>query len=212
MPFGRPSTVLLHAIADAILGAAAAGEIGALFPPSDPATEGIASERIVAAAVEKVTEAGYRVGNVDAKVIAEEPRLADHLDKLRHNIARMLDVDPEQVSVKARTNEAGRFQAVAPRAVVDDLLSFVFRIKRFLDRIAVLLALSTAAFTGLVLWLSTRLRAEEFHVLDAIGCARGMVLRLAASEVALLTALGLIVALAAVAATLTWMPDLVRTL
>lgn len=114
--------------------------------------------------------------------------------------------------LKARTNEAGRFQAVTPPAVVDDLLSFVFRIKRFLDRVAILLALSTAAFTGLVLWLSTRLRAEEFRVLDAMGCARGTVARLAAGEVALLAALGLAVAGAAVAATLAWMPDLVRTL
>ncbi len=97
--------VLLHALADAILGAAALGDIGKLFPDSDPATEGIDSRVILRGAVRTVREAGYRVENCDVTVIAQRPKLAPYIDKMRENIAADLDVDVSAVSVKATTEE-----------------------------------------------------------------------------------------------------------
>ena len=113
---------------------------------------------------------------------------------------------------QTRLNQEGELQALTPRLVVADLLSFVFRIKRFLDVVAMMLLATTVLFTGLVLWLSTRLRAEEFRVLDAMGCARWTVVRLAGGEVVLLAALGLGLAALGLGATLGWLPDLVRAL
>ncbi len=114
--------VLLHAVADALLGAAAAGEIGALFPPGDPKTEGIASSIILKRAFEEVRARGYVVSNVDANVIAEAPRLAPHLDAMRRNIARVIEIDEDRVSVKARTAEGlgpvGAGEAIVAEAVV----------------------------------------------------------------------------------------------
>ena len=114
--------------------------------------------------------------------------------------------------LKARVNEAGEWQAVVPGTVVDDLVAFVFRVKGFLDRVSVLVAISTALFTGLVLLLSARLRQEEFRTLHAMGCGRRTVLEIAVVEVALLVAASVVLALGGVAATLRWLPDLVRTL
>ena len=113
---------------------------------------------------------------------------------------------------QTRLNQEGELQALTPRLVVADLLSFVFRIKRFLDVVAMMLLATTVLFTGLVLWLSTRLRADEFRVLDAMGCARWTVVRLAGGEVVLLAALGLGLAALGLGATLGWLPDLVRAL
>ncbi|MCD8088007.1 MAG: 2-C-methyl-D-erythritol 2,4-cyclodiphosphate synthase [Oscillospiraceae bacterium] len=97
--------VLLHALADAILGAAALGDIGHLFPDSDPATEGIDSRVILRAAAEKAVAAGYLVENCDVTVIAQRPRLAPYLDAMRGNIADDLGLDLSTVSVKATTEE-----------------------------------------------------------------------------------------------------------
>ncbi|MCD7768905.1 MAG: 2-C-methyl-D-erythritol 2,4-cyclodiphosphate synthase [Oscillospiraceae bacterium] len=97
--------VLLHALADAILGAAAQGDIGHLFPDSDPDTEGIDSRIILRAAVEKAAAAGYHVENCDVTVIAQRPKLAPFLDAMRRNIADDLGVDMTAVSVKATTEE-----------------------------------------------------------------------------------------------------------
>lgn len=97
--------VLLHALADAILGAAALGDIGHLFPDSDPATEGIDSRVILRAAAEKAVAAGYLVENCDVTVIAQRPRLAPYLDAMRGNIADDLGLDLSAVSVKATTEE-----------------------------------------------------------------------------------------------------------
>ena len=113
---------LLHAVADAVLGAAAAGEIGSVFPPDDPATEGIASDMILRRAAEEARRRGYVASNVDANVIAEAPRLAPDLAAMRRNIARILGLDEEDVSVKARTMEGlgavGAGEAIAAEAVV----------------------------------------------------------------------------------------------
>ena len=112
---------LLHAVADAILGAAAAGEIGALFPDDDPQTQGISSDAILRRAAQEVHARGYAVVNVDANVIAQEPRLAGYLDAMRRNIAETLGVDVDRVSVKARTAEGlgdvGAGEAIVAEAV-----------------------------------------------------------------------------------------------
>ena len=97
--------VLLHALADAILGAAALGDIGHLFPDNDPATEGIDSRVILRASVKAAAKAGYRVENCDVTVIAQKPKLAPYLDRMRQNIADDLEVDVSAVSVKATTEE-----------------------------------------------------------------------------------------------------------
>lgn len=113
--------VLLHALADAILGAAALGDIGHLFPDSDPATEGIDSRVILRSAVQAVREAGYAVGNCDMTVIAQRPKLAPYLDQMRRNIAADLAVDISAVSVKATTEErmgfTGSGEGVSAHAV-----------------------------------------------------------------------------------------------
>ena len=97
--------VLLHALSDAILGAAALGDIGHLFPDNDPATEGIDSRVILRACVKAAAEAGYRVENCDVTVIAQRPKLAPYIAEMRRNIADDLGVDISAVSVKATTEE-----------------------------------------------------------------------------------------------------------
>ncbi len=97
--------VLLHALSDAILGAAALGDIGKLFPDSDPATEGIDSRVILRTAVQKVHDAGYVVENCDVTMIAQRPKLAPYIDAMRQNIAEDLMTDMSAVSVKATTEE-----------------------------------------------------------------------------------------------------------
>ena len=97
--------VLLHALADALLGAAALGDIGGLFPDSDPATEGIDSRVILRAAADRVQKAGYRVENCDVTMIAQRPKLAPFIPAMRRNIADDLGVGVDAVSVKATTEE-----------------------------------------------------------------------------------------------------------
>jgi len=97
--------VLLHALADAILGAAALGDIGKLFPDNDPNTEGIDSRIILREAVRRVREAGYNVENCDVTMIAQRPKLAPHIPQMRQNIADDLGIELSAVSVKATTEE-----------------------------------------------------------------------------------------------------------
>ena len=97
--------VLLHALADAILGAAALGDIGKLFPDNDPATEGIDSRVILREAVRRVREKGLRVENCDVTMIAQKPKLAPYIPQMRQNIAEDLGVELDAVSVKATTEE-----------------------------------------------------------------------------------------------------------
>ena len=114
--------VLLHALADAILGAAALGDIGRMFPDSDPATEGIDSRIILRAVAAAAREAGYAVGNCDVTVIAQRPKLAPYIRTIRENIAEDLALDLSAVSVKATTEErmgfTGAGQGIACHAVV----------------------------------------------------------------------------------------------
>ncbi|MBO4972169.1 MAG: 2-C-methyl-D-erythritol 2,4-cyclodiphosphate synthase [Clostridia bacterium] len=97
--------VLLHAISDSLLGAAALGDIGKLFPDNDPAYLGADSLVLLRKVAEHLKENGFSVVNVDATVIAQAPKLAPHIQNMRENIAKAIDVDVSCVSVKATTEE-----------------------------------------------------------------------------------------------------------
>jgi len=113
--------VLLHAIMDALLGAAGLSDIGHFFPPDDPTFAGADSRELLARTVQIIGPLGYAVENVDATVIAERPRLAPHIKAMRQRIADALEVDESRVSVKATTNEGlgdiGRGEGIAALAV-----------------------------------------------------------------------------------------------
>lgn len=113
--------VLLHALADALLGAAALGDIGQHFPDNDPAYAGADSRALLRRVVALVRAAGYDVANVDVTVLAQRPKLAPHRDAMRANIAADLGLDVACVSVKATTTEGlgpvGRQEAIAAHAV-----------------------------------------------------------------------------------------------
>ena len=97
--------VLLHAVSDSLLGAAALGDIGKHFPDTDPAYKGADSLELLRIVGKKVAEAGYKVGNIDVTMIAQRPKLKDHIPTMRENIARVLNVEVGQVNVKATTEE-----------------------------------------------------------------------------------------------------------
>ena len=97
--------VLAHAVMDALLGAAALGDIGKLFPDSDPAYEGADSLALLRRVSELLGENGYRIGNVDATVLAQRPRLAPHIPLMRERLAAAMGIGPGRVSVKATTEE-----------------------------------------------------------------------------------------------------------
>ena len=113
--------VLAHAVMDALLGAAALGDIGQMFPDSDPRYAGADSLALLGQVTARLRENGFRVGNVDATVVAQKPRLSAHIPRMRENLARAMGVDPERVSVKATTEEhlgfTGREEGVAAHAV-----------------------------------------------------------------------------------------------
>ena len=97
--------VLLHAVSDALLGAAGLGDIGRHFPDTDPAYKGADSRKLLACVVEKIRAAGYRVENVDVTMIAQKPKLKDYIPQMQRNIAETLQVSDAQVNVKATTEE-----------------------------------------------------------------------------------------------------------
>jgi 2-C-methyl-D-erythritol 2,4-cyclodiphosphate synthase len=114
--------ILLHALTDALLGAVALGDIGMHFPDTDPAWKGASSDRFLAHAAELVRERGWRIANVDTTVILQRPKLKDFRDPIRANIARILGLELDQVSVKFKTAEkvgpvgegkSGEAQAIA---------------------------------------------------------------------------------------------------
>ena len=113
--------VLLHAITDAILGAAALGDIGRMFPDSDAQWEGADSRRLLRGAVAAVHGAGWRVGNVDATIIAKAPKIAPHVGAMCANIAADLGVAVTAVNIKGKTTErlgfTGRGEGIAAEAV-----------------------------------------------------------------------------------------------
>ena len=97
--------VLLHAVSDSLLGAAALGDIGKHFPDTDPKYKGADSLELLRVVGEKVKEAGFKVSNIDVTMIAQRPKLKDHIPTMRENIARVLHVEVGQVNVKATTEE-----------------------------------------------------------------------------------------------------------
>ena len=113
--------VLAHAVADAVLGAARLGDIGKLFPDSDPAYEGADSLVLLSRVATLVRERGYEILDVDSTVAAQVPRLAPYRERMRENLAQALGVDVEQVGVKATTTErlgfVGREEGIAAWAV-----------------------------------------------------------------------------------------------
>lgn len=113
--------VVLHALADALLGAAALGDIGHRFPPEDTAIAGIDSRISLRASATQVREAGYEISNVDVTVIAERPKIAPHIMAMRAVVAQDLDIPIECVGIKATTNEKlgaiGRSEGIASLAI-----------------------------------------------------------------------------------------------
>ena len=114
--------VVLHAVCDAILGALGVGDIGQHFPDSDPRYRGVASATLLRQVVAVMVNQGWRIGNLDVTIHAEQPRLAPHRDTIRHRLAELLETGQEYVNVKAKTNEGldavGRGEAIAATAVV----------------------------------------------------------------------------------------------
>lgn len=114
--------VLLHAICDALLGAIGAGDIGRHFPDTDPAFAGADSRELLRAVMSKVAGAGWQLGNLDATLIAQAPKMAPHIDAMRSHIAADLEAALAQVNVKATTTEglgfSGRGEGIAAHAVV----------------------------------------------------------------------------------------------
>ena len=115
------SDVLTHAICDALLGAAALGDIGTHFPDTDPRWAGASSLEFLAAVIELIAARGYQIGNVDATVLAERPKLKPHIQVIRERLASVLGLHLDQVSLKAKTSEGlesvGRGEAIAAQAV-----------------------------------------------------------------------------------------------
>ena len=113
--------VLLHAITDAILGAAALGDIGKHFPDTDPQYKGADSMKLLAEAKELLDQENYCIENVDATIIAQRPKMAPHIPKMRENVAKALGVDVSQVNIKATTEEGlgftGTGEGISAQAV-----------------------------------------------------------------------------------------------
>jgi 2-C-methyl-D-erythritol 2,4-cyclodiphosphate synthase len=113
--------VLLHAIMDALLGAAALGDIGKHFPDTDPQYEGISSLRLLTHVAQLLTENGYVVDNIDATIIAQKPKMRPYIEQMEQNIASALGIAADQVNVKATTEEGlgftGTEQGIAAQAI-----------------------------------------------------------------------------------------------
>jgi len=114
--------VLLHAIADAILGALGQGDLGSHFPSSDPGLEGIESGRILGRVQAMMESAGYRLSNLDATILAQAPRLAPHQPKMRANVATLLAAPEDRVNIKVTSTDGlgfvGREEGIAAMAIV----------------------------------------------------------------------------------------------
>jgi 2-C-methyl-D-erythritol 2,4-cyclodiphosphate synthase len=113
--------VLLHAIMDAMLGAAALGDIGKHFPDTDKAYEGISSLTLLKKTGDLILEKGYVIGNIDATIIAQKPKMRPFIEAMEQNIARVLDIDVSQVNIKATTEEGlgftGKEEGISAQAI-----------------------------------------------------------------------------------------------
>ncbi|GER67283.1 2-C-methyl-D-erythritol 2,4-cyclodiphosphate synthase [Weizmannia acidilactici] len=114
--------VLLHAVADACLGAIGEGDIGRHFPDTDPAFKGADSSKLLSQVWQLVKQKGYKLANVDCTIIAQQPKMAPHIEKMRDKIARLLEGETGQINVKATTTEklgfTGRGEGIAAQAAV----------------------------------------------------------------------------------------------
>jgi 2-C-methyl-D-erythritol 2,4-cyclodiphosphate synthase len=114
--------VLLHAICDALLGAAGLGDIGRKFPDTDPALRDADSSELLTAVGRQIVQLHYTIANIDATLVAQRPRMASHIPTMAGNIARLLQIHRTQVNVKAKTNERlgslGRNEGIAAHALV----------------------------------------------------------------------------------------------
>ena len=124
--------VLLHAIMDSILGAAALGDIGNHFPDSDPKYKGISSIKLLIHVKELLKETGYKISNIDATIIAQRPKMAPHIPTMRENIAKALNIDLDQINVKATTEEGlgftGTGEGISSQAVcsLNDVTNYIY--------------------------------------------------------------------------------------
>ena len=113
--------VLLHAICDALLGAAGLGDIGRHFPDTDERYRGISSVKLLVEVRNKINEKGLRCGNIDAVIVAQLPRLAPYMEEMRRNVATALQIAPDAVNIKATTTEGmgfeGRGEGISAQAV-----------------------------------------------------------------------------------------------
>ncbi len=114
--------VLIHAIIDALLGAAARGDIGSHFPPGKPEYKDISSLLLLARIKDELTENGWQVNNIDTTIVAEKPKLSDYIGRMRRQLSRTLGIDIDQISVKASTSDKlgsiGRGEGIAAYAIV----------------------------------------------------------------------------------------------
>lgn len=113
--------VLIHAVMDALLGAAALGDIGKHFPDTDPAYKGISSVKLLSHVMELLKDNGFSVGNVDAVIIAQKPKMAPHIPQMKKNLAEAMGISENRVNIKATTEEGlgftGREEGIASQAV-----------------------------------------------------------------------------------------------
>lgn len=124
-PFGlvahSDGDVLIHALIDALFGATALGDIGTHFPDDDPAYQNATGPQLLEASLEKVREAAYGIGNIDATVIAEKPKIAPYIPEIRKKLASLMDLPQSRISVKATTHEKlgplGASEGIAVQAV-----------------------------------------------------------------------------------------------
>jgi len=113
--------VLIHAVIDALLGAAALGDIGQMFPDTDPANKGRDSSEMLGAARDAIAAVGWRIGNIDCIVFAQRPKLLPHRQAIRKRMADLLDIDPDRINLKGKTGEhigpIGQEEAIAAECV-----------------------------------------------------------------------------------------------
>ena len=113
--------VLIHAVMDALLGAAALGDIGQHFPDTDPAYKGISSVKLLTHVMELLRQHHFAVGNVDAVIIAQKPKMAPHIPQMRKNLAQAMGVEEDRINIKATTEEGlgftGRGEGIAAQAI-----------------------------------------------------------------------------------------------
>jgi len=118
--------VLLHALTDALLGAVAAGDIGSYFPPSDPKWKGADSAVFVREAMKQIGAKGYKVGNVDCTLVLAAPKIGPHAGAIQGNVAKLLEIKPDQVGIKAKTPEGMGHDHAAVAHVVVLLIEIVW--------------------------------------------------------------------------------------